>query len=343
VDACHARGLGVCLDVVYNHLGPSGNYLPRFAPFFTDRHKTPWGEAINLDGADSDGVRAFVLDNARMWLVEHHVDGLRVDAIHAIVDPTALPLLEELTALVADLSVELGKALVVVAESDLNDPRVVAPREQHGLGFTAQWSDDFHHALHRALTGETGGYYGDTGGLADVARALSRGWVADGGYVPSRRRRHGRPFTGAGHQLVGFAQNHDQVGNRAKGERLAALAGPARAKIALALVLTAPFVPLLFAGEEWGAVTPFLYFIDHEPDLAKAVFAGRKAEFAAFHTDGDVPDPQARSTFTQSRLRFADLDDAGHRDVLAFCRALIALRRAHPALRDGDLAAVRCR
>ena len=340
VDACHARGLAVLLDVVYNHLGPIGNFLGCYGPYFrADRH-TPWGSAVNFDGPDSDEVRRFFIDNALGWLRHYHIDGLRLDAVHAIHDESAVPFLEELTGATRDLSAMLGKNLVLIAESDLNDPRVIRPVEAHCLGFTAQWADDFHHALHVALTGETAGYYADFAGepLAHLQKALTRGFVYDGQRSPHRRRRHGRPLEGLPlSRLLGYAQTHDQVGNRACGERLSQLVSPGRQKIALALVLTAPFTPMLFMGEEWGASTPFLFFTDHEdPAIAEATRKGRRAEFAAFGWRPDeVPDPQSEATFLQSKLRWAEREAAPHRDVLAFTRALLALRRRWPSLRDG--------
>jgi maltooligosyltrehalose trehalohydrolase len=343
VDACHAHGLGVVLDVVYNHLGPAGNYLREFGPYFTDRHATPWGEAVNLDGPDSDPVRAFVVDNASMWLRDYHVDGLRLDAVHAIVDTSAVHLLEALSERVDALEAQLGRSLFLIAESDLNDPRIVCPREVGGYGMDAQWSDDFHHALHAVLTGERGGYYADFGALADVAAALTRVFVNDGRYSGFRRRRFGRPVRGLpGWRFLGYLQNHDQIGNRAAGERMSMLVSPGRCAIGAALVLTSPFVPLLFQGEEWGARTPFLYFTDHhDPQLARAVSDGRRREFAHFGWQPeDVPDPQARDTFVRSRLDWSERARAPHADLLAWYRALIRLRRAHPALADGRIDAV---
>lgn len=345
VDACHRRGLAVLLDVVYNHLGPTGNYLGRFGPYFTERHHTPWGSAVNFDDRGSEQVRRFFLDNARMWFEEYHLDGLRLDAIHAIVDGSALPFLEELAAETEVMAARLGKELVLVAESDLNDPRVVRSRDAGGLGLSAQWSDDFHHALHVALTRERDGYYADYQGLADVARALERGWVYEGQRSAQRGRRHGRPFGElSGHRLLGYLQTHDQVGNRARGERIAALVGAERAKVGLALVLTSPFVPLLFAGEEWGSLTPFQYFTNHqEPELAESVRQGRRREFASFGWDpDDVPDPQDPQTFLHSKLDWSALSSPVHADVLRFTRELVRLRRRRPELSDGDLRRVRC-
>ncbi|GAC1459236.1 MAG: malto-oligosyltrehalose trehalohydrolase [Ktedonobacterales bacterium] len=346
VDACHARGLAVLLDVVYNHLGPSGNVLGRFGPYFTERYTTPWGPAVNLDGPGSDEVRRFICDNACMWLRDYHCDGLRLDAVHALVDTSAVHLLEQLAQEVEELAAHLGRRLVLIAESDLNDPRLIRSREAGGYGLDAQWSDDFHHALHAVLTGERDGYYADFGSLADLARALEHAYVYEGRYSAFRQRRHGRPATGLpGHRFLGYLQNHDQIGNRATGERSSALMSPGRLQIAAALVLTAPFVPMLFQGEEWGATAPFLYFADHQdPDLARAVTEGRRAEFAAFGWNPDaVPDPQAPTTFARSKLDWSELGREPHAALYEWHRRLLRLRRALPALADGRLDRVRVR
>jgi maltooligosyltrehalose trehalohydrolase len=339
VDACHVRGLGVILDVVYNHLGPSGNYLGRFAPYFTERYRTPWGDAVNYDDAASDEVRRFVIDNAVGWVRDYHVDALRLDAVHAIFDFSATHVLEELGRAVHAAGAALGKHVAVIAESDLNDPRLLYAPEAGGCGLDAQWSDDVHHALHALLTGERHGYYEDFGPIAELARALERGWSYDGRFSPHRGRRHGRAAAGLdGTRFVAFLQNHDQIGNRARGERLAHLAGLARARIGAALLLTSPFVPLLFQGEEWAASAPFLYFTAHEDEaLASAVREGRKREFAAFAWQGEVPDPQARETLERSRLDWGELSREPHADVLSWHRALIGLRRSVPDLGDPRL------
>ncbi|MGH9278730.1 MAG: malto-oligosyltrehalose trehalohydrolase [Acidimicrobiales bacterium] len=325
VDACHARGLAVLLDVVYNHLGPSGNYLGRFGPYFTDRYATPWGAAVNLDGAYSDEVRTFFVDNARMWVRDYHVDGLRLDAVHAILDTSATHLLEELRA-------EVPPHAVLIAESDLNDPRLVRDAERGGYGLDAQWSDDFHHAVHALLTGERRGYYADFGSTADVAKALRQAYVYDGGYSEHRRRRHGRSPAGIpASRFLGYAQTHDQVGNRAQGDRLSHLVSPGRLRAAAALTLCSPFVPMLFQGEEWGASTPFQYFTDHDDAaLGRSVSEGRRREFAAFGwKPEDVPDPQDPATFERSRLDWAEPGREPHASVLDWHRRLIALRREH--------------
>lgn len=343
VDACHAHGLAVLIDVVYNHLGPAGNYLGRFGPYFTDRYRTPWGDAVNLDGAGSDEVRRFFCDNAAMWLREYHADGLRIDAIHAMVDTSAVHLLEQLATEVDALEAALGRHLVLIAESDLNDPRVVWPRERGGYGIDAQWSDDFHHALHTVLTGERTGYYEDFGTLDQLATAFREGFVYGGVHSRHRERVHGRaPHGVPGSCFVVAAQNHDQIGNRAKGDRLSQLVTPGRLHIAAALLLTAPYVPLLFQGEEWGATTPFQYFTGHDEELGRLVAEGRRREFAAFGWDpAEIPDPQAPETFERSRLDWNEAAAPGHRDLLDWHRRLIALRRGTPALRVPDRQACR--
>ena len=344
VDACHARGMAVILDVVYNHLGPEGNYLHAFGPYFTDRYATPWGEAVNYDGAGSHEVRRLAVDNALMWFRDYHVDALRLDAVHAILDRSALHVLEEMARDLRALEAQEDRPLVLVAESDLNDPVLVTPAEAGGYGLDAQWSDDFHHALHALLTGEDQGYYGDFGSLAHLARALERGYVYEGGYSGFRRRRHGRPFTSRrGDRLLGYVQNHDQVGNRAVGDRIGETIGPEGVKVAAALVLTSPFVPLLFQGEEWAASTPFLYFTDlGDEGLGEAVRKGRRAEFADFGWDpGSIPDPQAVETFERSRLDWRERELQPHAEVLGWYRRLVDLRRRVPALRDGRMARVR--
>ena len=343
VDACHGRGLAVIVDVVYNHLGPDGNYLREFGPYFTDRYATPWGEAVNFDGPDSDPVRAFVVDNACMWVRDYHVDGLRLDAVHAIVDTSATHIVEEIACAVHAVGESLARPAWVVAESDLNDPRVVRPPELGGYGCDAQWSDDFHHALHAVLTGERDGYYADFGSLGQLAKALRQAWVYDGCHSPYRRRRHGRPPTGLpSTAFFGYLQNHDQVGNRAAGERSSALMSTGRLKIGAALVLCSPFVPMLFQGEEWGASTPFQYFTDHgDPELGRAVSEGRRREFAAFGWDpDDVPDPQDPATFERSKLDWDERGRAPQAELLDWHRHLVALRREVPALADDGMGPV---
>jgi maltooligosyltrehalose trehalohydrolase len=340
INACHARGLAVFLDVVYNHLGPAGNYLARFGPYFTRRYATPWGQAMNFDGPGSDEVRRFSCDNALMWLRDYHFDGLRIDAVHAIVDTSAVHFLEQLACEVTKLQAQTGRDLSLIAESDLNDPRVVRRQEIGGYGIHAQWSDDFHHALHCVLTEERAGYYRDFGALADLAKALQRVFVYDGRYSAFRRRRHGRPPSGlSGHSFLGYLQTHDQIGNRAKGERSSHLMNVGRLKIAAALVLTAPFIPMLFQGEEWGVTSPFLYFTDHEdPELGRNVTEGRRREFTAFGWNPEeIPDPQAVETFERSKLNWSEPDKEPHAGLLIWHRRLMELRRRIPALSNGRL------
>jgi maltooligosyltrehalose trehalohydrolase len=346
VEACHRRGVAVLLDVVYNHLGPVGNYLERFGPYFTSRYCTPWGKAVNLDDAGSDETRRFFIDNALHWLRDYHLDGLRLDAVHALVDHSAVHFLEELAAEVKALEGRLGRPLVLVAESDLNDPRLVRDTAAGGYGIDAQWSDDFHHALHAFVTGEKDGYYADFGSLGQVARALENVFVYDGCHSAHRRRRHGRPVGDLPRtRFLGYLQNHDQVGNRARGERTSHLVDPPALRASAALVLLGPFVPMIFQGEEWATRSPFLYFTDHqEAELAEAVRSGRRHEFAAFGWDPDeIPDPQDVETFRRSKLPWDEISMEPHRTMLDWHRKLIALRRSHPSLRDGAPGATRVR
>ncbi|MFE1795707.1 malto-oligosyltrehalose trehalohydrolase [Streptomyces sp. NPDC059517] len=348
VDRAHELGLGVVLDVVHNHLGPSGNYLPAFGPYFTDTHHTPWGSAVNLDAPGSDEVRAFLLGSALSWLRDYRFDGLRLDAVHALYDTRACHFLEELSAAVDGLSGELGRPLFLVAESDLGDPRLITPRKENGLGLHAQWNDDFHHALHTALTGEAQGYYADFGRapLAAVAKTLTAGYFHDGTYSSFRGRRHGRPLDRtrvAGHRLLGYSQTHDQIGNRALGDRLAASLSPGLLACAAALTLTGPFTPMLFMGEEWAAGTPWQFFTDHtDPELADAVRRGRRREFGSHGwAEEDIPDPQDPATRERSCLDWSEPEKGVHARVLAWYRELIALRHAQADLTDPDLADVK--
>ncbi|GAB7105175.1 malto-oligosyltrehalose trehalohydrolase [Streptomyces phaeofaciens JCM 4814] len=348
VDRAHELGLGVVLDVVHNHLGPSGNHLPEFGPYFTDRHHTPWGAAVNLDAPGSDEVRAFLLGSALAWLRDYRLDGLRLDAVHALADTRAYPFLEELSAAVDALAAETGRPLFLIAEADLNDPRLVTPRRAGGLGLHAQWNDDFHHALHTALTGESQGYYADfaRAPFEALAKTLTGGFFHDGTYSDFRGRRHGRPLDRSripGHRLLGYSQTHDQVGNRAQGDRLAASLSPGLLACAAALTLTAPFTPMLFMGEEWAAGTPWQYFTDHpDPDLAEAVRRGRRREFTAHGwAEDEVPDPQDPATRDRSCLDWSEPEREPHARVLAWYRELIALRHAQPDLTDPDLADIK--
>jgi maltooligosyltrehalose trehalohydrolase len=331
VDACHARGLGVVMDVVYNHLGPSGNYLPEFGPYLTHEHTTPWGPAVNLDRPGSDEVRRFIIDNALMWLRDYHVDGLRLDAVHALVDQRATPLLEELTTEIEALGARMNKPLWAVAESDLNDPRYVEPREAGGLGMHGQWCDDVHHSLLAMLTRDRTGYYGDFGELSTLAKAMTGAFVHDGTYSSFRGRVHGRPVppTTPGHKFVVYLQNHDQVGNRALGDRPDLSSGLLR--IGAALYLLSPFTPMIFMGEEYGATTPWQFFSDFGGELGQAVLDGRRAEFARHGWDVEqLPHPATEETFQRSKLDWK-VDE----DLVAFYRSVIALRRSRPDLSDG--------
>jgi maltooligosyltrehalose trehalohydrolase len=339
VDGCHRAGLAVILDVVYNHLGPSGNFLPRFGPYFTERHHTDWGSAVNFDGAESDEVRRFFCDNALMWLRDYHFDALRLDAVHAILDTAAIPFLEQLATEVRNLEAHLGRHFSLIAESDLNDPRLVRSRDAGGFGLDGQWSDDFHHALHAALTGEQAGYYGDFGSLDQLATALKEPYVYSGCHSRFRQRCHGRPAQGlSAHRFVACLQNHDQVGNRARGDRIGHLVNPDRAKLGAALTILAPYVPLLFQGEEWNASSPFQYFVDFaaEPELARAVSVGRRNEFRHFGwKPEDVPDPQDPHTFRRSKLDWKEVPAPAHGSMLDWYRQLIGLRRTLADLTDG--------
>ncbi|MFD0343611.1 malto-oligosyltrehalose trehalohydrolase [Streptomyces sp. NPDC127117] len=348
VDTAHGLGLAVLLDVVHNHLGPSGNHLPAFGPYFTETHHTPWGAAVNLDAPGSDEVRAFLLGSALGWLRDYRLDGLRLDAVHALADGRALTFLEELSAAADTLAAELGRPLPLIAESDLCDPRTTTPRESGGIGLHAQWNDDFHHALHTALTGESQGYYADfaKAPLAAVAKTVTSAFFHNGTYSSFRGRTHGRPVDIArtpAHRFVGYAQTHDQIGNRALGDRLSATLSPGLLACAAALVLTGPFTPMLFMGEEWGARTPWQFFTDHtDPELAEAVRNGRRREFAAHGwAADDVPDPQDPATRNRSCLDWTEPSREPHARLHAWYRELIALRRALPDLHDPDLASVR--
>jgi len=350
VDACHSRGLAVYLDVVYNHVGP-GNRLASFGPYFTDVYTTPWGPAVNLDQPGSDEVRSFIVGNALMWLRDYHLDGLRLDAVHAFQDHRALHILEELAAAADGLAAASRRSIVLVAESDMNNPRLITSRQAGGYGLAAQWNDDFHHSVHALVTGERQGYYGDFGAIAGLAKVLTGAFFHDGTWSSFRERTHGRPvdtLSTPGYRFVVFDQDHDQVGNRATGDRLpATLAGhPHRdglLRIAAGLVLTAPFTPMLFMGEEWGADTPWQFFTDHtDPLFAEAVSTGRRSEFAAHGWDSAaVPDPQDKETFLRSKLDWAQPDREPYRSLLGWYRSLIALRRSRPELTDPRLDQVR--
>jgi len=336
VDACHGRGIAVALDVVYNHLGPEGNYLWAYGPYFTDRYRTPWGSALNFDGAGSDEVRRYFIENALQWVTDFHVDALRLDALHAIVDASARPFLEELSAAVHAEGARLGRGVHLIAEVDRNDPRFVSPPDRGGYGMDAQWNDDFHHSLRTLLTDDRTGYYADYGGLDQLARAFTEGYVYGGQYSRYRGRRHGRSSAALpASRFVVFAQNHDQVGNRLRGERLGALVPFEALKLAAGAVLLSPYAPLLFMGEEYGETAPFLYFVSHsDPGLIEAVRKGRREEFAKFAWSGEPPDPQDEATFRASRLDPALAETPRGRALRDFYAMLLRLRRERPALRE---------
>ncbi len=338
VDACHRHGLAVVLDVVYNHFGPSGNYLPEFGPYLTDRYDTPWGQALNLDGPGSDEVRALIIGNALHWLGDYHVDGLRLDAVHGLIDTSTVHVLAQLSDAVADLATRVRRPLQLIAESDRQDPQTIRPRAAGGQGIDAQWHDELHHGLHVALTGEADGYYVDYTGLPEVAACYERGFVFDGRYSRNRGRTVGAPLGDlSSHRLVACLQNHDQIGNRALGDRLTTIVDADRLRAAIALLVASPDTPMLFMGEEYGETRPFCYFTSHpEPELAEAIREGRRAEFAAFGDfTGEVPDPQDPATFAAAKLDRRAADTPEGRARWATWSDLLALRRAQPALSSG--------
>jgi maltooligosyltrehalose trehalohydrolase len=339
VDACHQRGIAVIQDVVYNHLGPSGNYLPQFAPYMHPSHANTWGESVNLDGEDSDEVRRFIIENAQMWLRDYHVDALRLDAVHALTDTRATHLLEEVAIETSALSVHLRRPLSLIAESDLNDPRLITRRDGGGYGLTAQWSDDFHHALYVALTGDVSGYYADFESLASLAKVFVNGFFHDGTLSTFRGRTHGNPIDThrtPTWRLVVCADNHDQIGNRADGHRLSSVLTTNQLKIAALINGLSPFTPMIFMGEEWGATTPWQFFTAHpEPELAEAVATGRAEEFGKMGWDLDtVPDPQDVATFERSKLDWSEVDKPEHADLLAFHGEVLRLRRTYADFTD---------
>ena len=338
IDACHRRGLGVLIDAVFNHLGPSGNYLPEFGPYLSSG-SNPWGESINIGDAGADQVRRYILDCALRWMRDFHADGLRLDAVHALVDTTAIHILEEMSAATDSLAAELGRPLSLVAESDLNDPRLITPRDQGGLGMTAQWDDDIHHAIHTAVSGERQGYYSDFGSLEALAQTLRHGYFHAGTFSSFRQRRHGRPLDTASipaTRLLAYTLTHDQVGNRAIGDRPSQNLTTGQLAIKAALALGSPYTAMLFMGEEWASSSPFQFFSSHpEPDLARATAEGRKREFADHGWDADeIPDPQDPATFERSKLKWDEVDDGDHGRLRSFYQGLIALRRSEPDLAD---------
>lgn len=336
VDAAHARGLAVILDVVYNHIGPEGNVLGAYAPYFTDAYTTPWGPAVNVAGADSDGVRRYLLENVHCWIEDFHLDGLRVDAVHAIIDPTARPFVGQLAEVAHAAGAKTGRTILVTLESASNDPRLVRPANEHGLGADAVWNDDVHHALRVALTGEQQEYYAAYRGVSDLARSLDERWVYAGHYSPTLRRRHGADATDVDHErFVVFSSNHDHAGNTPRGDRMLADAPVTdpRRRIAAAFVLLSPFTPMLFMGDEYGETAPFPYFIDHgDPDLVEVVRRGRKSEFAGIDWSGTVADPADPATFTAAVLDPELVREAPHRGLLDMHTELLRLRRSHPVL-----------
>ena len=327
VDACHARGIAVVLDVVYNHMGPEGNYLGEFAPYFTEKYKTPWGPAVNVDEAHSDEVRRFFIDNALEWITDYHIDSLRLDAVHGILDTSARPFLGELSEAVAQRAKKLNRQVFLIAESDLNDVRMISPVSAGGLGMHAQWTDDFHHSLHALLTREQSGYYADFGTVAHFAESLRSGYVYKGDYSAYRMRRHGNdPSNARDEQFVICIQNHDQIGNRMLGDRISALADFERQKVGAAAVLLSPFVPLIYMGEEYAETQPFPYFIDHsDSKLIAAVRKGRREEFASFAWKAEPPDPASPDTFTSARMRRPQ--DGEHAAMRRFYQKLLQLRK----------------
>jgi maltooligosyltrehalose trehalohydrolase len=338
VDAAHAAGIAVVMDVVHNHLGPDGNHLPAFGPYFSERHHTNWGAAVNLDGPGSDEVRRYFVEHLTSWQEAYHLDGFRLDAVHALVDDSARHLLEQLADEVAATAAHLGRPCWLIAESDRNDPRYVVPTSAGGVGLDSSWADEWHHALHAVLTGETDGYYEDFGSMDQLVRGLQQAWVYAGDWSEHRQRVHGRSPEGlAGHRFVISVQNHDQIGNRATGDRIGHSISDARLRVAAALLLTSPFVPMLFQGEEWSASSPFRYFTDHQDaELGRAVTEGRTNEFAHFGWDpADVPDPQDPATYESSILRWDEVGEPGHAELLEWHRDLITLRRRHRSLTDG--------
>ena len=338
VHACHDKGISVTLDVVYNHLGPEGNYLRDFGPYFTGRYLTPWGEAVNFDGEYSDEVRNFFIQNALFWLNNFKVDALRLDAVHAIYDMSATPFLSQLADHVRDHRKKSGRNLYLIAESDLNDSRLIRPKTAGGYGLDSQWSDDIHHSLHTLLTGERHGHYMDFGKVSDLAKSLRGGYRYSGQYSKFRKRSHGNCAADLpSERFVAAAQNHDQVGNRMSGERLSTLVSFEAQKLSAAVIIFSPFLPLLFMGQEYGEEAPFLYFVSHtDPELCEAVRRGRKEEFKHFLRAGEPPGPESRETFLRSRLDWGKVNQGTHQVLLRFHKTLIDLRREHPALSDND-------
>lgn len=338
VDHCHQKGLAVILDVVYNHVGPEGNILPKFGPYFTEKHHTPWGPAVNFDDKYADGVREYVIENALMWFKDFHVDALRLDAVHAFKDESSKHILAELRKRVDEFNKETHSNSQLIIECDLNDRRYLDPLSQHGFQMDAQWIDEFHHALRISAGGERNGYYEDFNGLADLAEAYENAYVYSGQYSEHRKRKFGSNTNGlAGERFIVFAQNHDQIGNRMLGERISSLFSFEMQKLMAVAVMVSPFVPMLFMGEEWAENQPFQYFVNHsDPQLVEAVRKGRKKEFEAFHNGEEFPDPQAEQTFLQSKLNWKCLEKEYHQIMLKFYRDLIQLRKTNPVMKNTD-------
>ena len=332
VDACHQRGLAVVLDVVYNHLGPEGNYMGNYGPYFTDVYRTPWGDALNFDGPYSDEVRRFFIENAFQWLTDFHIDALRLDALHSIFDNSSVPFIEELSHRFHHQAKSLQRRAYLIGESAANDSRLIRSQKLGGYGLDAQWNDDFHHSLHVLLTGENGGYYQDFNGASDLVKAFNEGFVYTGQYSTYRKKRHGRQSMDiAAHRFVVFSQNHDQVGNRLKGDRLSEQASLEKLKLAAGTVVLSPFIPLLFMGEEYGETAPFSYFVQHsEPSLVEAVRKGRRNEFSSFQWQGRIPDPQDEATFLSARLNHNLKKEGWHKLLLRFYHELIHIRKQTP-------------
>jgi maltooligosyltrehalose trehalohydrolase len=336
VDACHAQGIAVVLDVVYNHFGPEGNYLPAIGQYFTDKYKTPWGDAVNFDDAGSDAVRSYFMENVLMWFRDFHIDSLRMDAVHAIRDLSPKHILREIREHVDELMAQTGRKHHLIVELDLNDTRFIDPLERQGYGMHAQWVDEFHHALRVTAGQPTTGYYTDFKGITHLAKSYRDAYVYDGIYSEHRQRSFGVKTDGhPSDRFVVFSQNHDQVGNRMLGERTSSLVSFEMLKVLAGSTLLSPFLPLLFMGEEYAETNPFVYFVSHgDKELIDAVRAGRKAEFTAFHNEGEAPDPQAMETFQQSKLDWSRLQDPRHKTMFTFYQALIATRKRSAALRS---------
>ena len=335
VDVCHAKDIAVVLDVVYNHVGPEGNYLGNFGPYFTNKYSTPWGKAVNFDDAGCDGVRNYVIENALMWFRDFHIDALRLDAVHAIKDFSPVHILQDIKLHLDELIEKTGRKHYLIVESDLNDPRFINPVKENGFGMDAQWIDEFHHALRIAAGGDRTGYYSDFTGIAHLAKSYRDAYVYDGQYSPHRDKKFGvKASNNPGKQFIVFSQNHDQVGNRMLGERTSQLLSFEMQKLLAGAVLFSPYLPMLFMGEEWSEPHPFQYFVSHtDPELAEAVRKGRKEEFSAFHALGEAPDPMAEATFENSKLQWEIINQEPHQTMLNYYKQLIALRKQQPALK----------